>query len=331
MLQRLIAKNSKRFKSVASISKSKYLAIKSLFGVKDFSTTTLVFDSSTICTADCIFCAYQFDTRRKTLASFELFRNVIDQYTSNGGEKLNLTPLTGELFTNKDALRMISYAQKKGISYISFFTNCSLLHTIDIDTMLSLNVDRISISVSPLSENIYEKTYRSSQYNRVLHNIRDLLSGLQSSGSTTRISLCFRGPLNLAECIKLPDFVQYVEPYLGPNIALSAMTEFDTWNGKIAESDLLPGMTTTHRKTPVAPILPCSRLNSIYVDPSGIVRLCGCRTNYSGNIPNGLELGSLSDSSLIQLFRSNKASNIRKSFLLGGINDLCSACTWYNL
>lgn len=331
MLQKSFSKNYKRLRSIASIAKNKYLSLKLLFRVRDFSSTTLVFDTSTICTADCIFCAYQFDTRPKKTAPYELFCEVIDQYTANGGKKLNLTPLTGELFTNKDALKMISYAQDSGISYISFFTNCSLLHTIDIHMMLSLNVDRISISVSPLSKDIYEKTYRSSQYNRVVSNIRALLSELKASDSTTQISLCFRGPLPLSECLQLPDFVQFVEPYLGPNITVSAMTEFDTWNGKIAEDDLLPGMTISHRKTPVAPLLPCSRLNSIYVDPSGIVRLCGCRTNYSGNIPNGLELGSLSDSSLLQLFRSKKATNIRHSFLLGGINDLCASCTWYNL
>ena len=331
MLWQLGENQKARLESAKSKVSTKYYDLKTLFWIPDLSSTTLVFDTSTICTADCIFCAYQYDTRPKRLASFSLFQMVIDQYISLGGTKLNLTPLTGEIFTNKHALKMLSYAKDAGIKYVSFFTNCSLLHTIDLHELLRLNVDKISLSVSPLSEELYKSTYRSNQYKRVLQNIKELLETLQSSDSKTTISICFRGQLDLNQCTDLPDFHRHVKPYLGPNTTLSAMTEFDTWNGKIAESDLLEGMTISTRKPPAAPLSPCSRLRSIYVDPSGTVRLCGCRTNYSDNISDSLELGSIYESTLLDLYTSSQASGIRNSFLLGNINKLCAGCTWYNL
>ena len=84
----------------------------------------------------------------------------------------------------------------------------------------------------------------------------------------------------------------------------------------------------TIKKVNTAPLLPCPRLWSIHIEPTGDVNLCGCRTNYTYE-ENPLKVGNLNDSSLKQILKSKKIFKIRESFLKGGINDICRNCTWY--
>ena len=51
------------------------------------------------------------------------FKNTIDQYLALGGKKLNLTPLTGEVFVSPFVLDQVDYALKAGIEDIFFYLN----------------------------------------------------------------------------------------------------------------------------------------------------------------------------------------------------------------
>ena len=324
MLKQKIAKRYYQLLKQARIAK--FWAKKSTF--KRNQIGTLLFDSSTICTANCIFCAYQFDTRDKETAGLGLFRRTLDQYIQLGGQDLNLTPLTGELFVSNDVIEMIKYANNRGINSISFYTNATLLHKVNLRELLSLNITRIGISVSPFDQKLYKAIYRSDAYSRVIENVSSLLRIAKEINSKIHISIEYRGPLTLEKCNQLDDYRSKIKPFLTNKISFSAFkAEFDTWGGRIKSTDLLEGMDVKSQVNH-SPIFPCTRLWNIQVEPSGNVNLCGCRANYNDEI-SPLYLGNINNNSLENIIKSPKAKAIRQSFFTGNLNDLCKNCSWY--
>ena len=302
--------------------------LKQHFIYKGLQGYQLFFDNSTICTANCIFCAYQFDVREKGIATLDHFKRTIEQFVNLGGKKLDLTPLTGEVFVSNSIIEQIEYALSLGIKKISFFTNATLLHKVNLKELLTIGVDEIAISVSPLRDDLYKSIYRSDSYKRVLNNISNLLKTAKECNSSTTISLEYRGNLSLRECNSLEDFNLYCRPYLTEKIKFNSMQTFDTWSGRINDSDLLDGMKTIKIKN-IAPLAPCPRLWNIHVEPSGDVNLCGCRTNYDYGEKSPLKIGNLNESSLQEILNSKSVNKLRKSFLTGKINPICANCSWY--
>ena len=247
-----------------------------------------------------------------------------------GGKKLDLTPLTGELFVSNSIIEQIKYEKEIGIREITFFTNATLFHKVDLKDLLTAGVDRISISVTPLRSDLYKLIYRTDSYERVLRNIKELLKIAKLIKSKTHIALNYRGNMSVNECNSLDDFLEYCKPYLTENVTFHSMTYFDTWAGRIESSDLLPGMNLVKVKNK-APLAPCHRLWNIHIEPSGDVNLCGCRTNYSYEKESPLKIGSLNKSTLEEIINSKKAKELKKSFITGKLNDICANCTWYGI
>ena len=223
---------------------------------------------------------------------------------------------------------MIKYANKREIDSISFYTNATLLHKVNLRELLSLNITRIGISVSPFDQKLYKAIYRSDAYNRVIENVSNLLRIAKEISSNTNISIEYRGPLTLEECNQLGDYRSKIKPFLTNKISFSAFkAEFDSWGGRIKSTDLLDGMEVKSQVNQ-PPIFPCTRLWNIQIEPSGNVNLCGCRTNYNDDT-NPLYLGNINDNSLENIVKSPKAKALRQSFLTGGLNNLCKNCSWY--
>src|ERR1700704_696229 len=58
-------------------------------------------ETTNICNANCVFCAYQYQTRPTGIMSVELFRKIIDEYSELGGGELGLTPTVGDPLIDK--------------------------------------------------------------------------------------------------------------------------------------------------------------------------------------------------------------------------------------
>ena len=191
-----------------------------------------------------------------------------------------------------------------------------------------MGVKKIGVSVSPLRSDLYKLIYRSDAYNRVLNNISDLLRIAKKCNSDTLISIDYRGNMSLKDCNNLDDFNEYCKPYLTSKISFTNIERFDTWSGRINDSDLLKGMKTLKIKNK-GPLTPCPRLWSIHVEPSGDVNLCGCRTNYNYGQKNPLKIGNINNSSLDEILKSKSVKKLRRSFLTGNLNEICANCSWY--
>lgn len=288
----------------------------------------LYIDLTSICNSNCIFCAYQYDGREKEIIDDRLFRRAIDEYKDMGGEKIGLTPILGEALIDPDILEKLEYIKNKKFRHVHFYTNLTLLHKFDIERFLRSGVTNLHISSAPFDKNIYEEIYRTANYTMFLDNLKNLLKSASNLYDKTikEITIQFRSDKSLEKCISTPDFKKQIEPLLGPDISVSALSTFDSWNGAINKNDLLKGMSIKNAN--FLKILPCSRIFIVQVMVNGDIRLCGCRYDpYNRN--DKLFIGNLKETTLFQAYNSRKVLEIAKSFIFNKSPEVCRRCSWY--
>ena len=82
------------------IQKEKIEKIKKIF-------LGLYIETTKICNANCIFCAYQYQKRDKVAMDDLLFKKLIDEYVELGGGNLGLTPTVGDPLVDKNIINKI--------------------------------------------------------------------------------------------------------------------------------------------------------------------------------------------------------------------------------
>lgn len=288
----------------------------------------LYIESTNICNANCIFCAYQYDKQPKGTIDFELLKKVVIDYKKAGGTKISLSPLTGEIFVDKDILRKINFIRDIGFDLIYTYTNALLFHKFDIKDILTSGLTRLNISTAPLDEETYIKIYRNRNYKQLLKNLANLLKHFDIIQEKTiqHISIEFRSNVPLKEIKKLPDYQKYIEPYINKNISVSAMQTFDSWMGAISQDQLLDGM---YIKDPnFKKDKPCIRLNMLQILPNGDTRVCGCR--FDSNADKDIfTIGNVYQKDIVELYNDKKVKDLKNSFYAGNIPKECQLCSWY--
>lgn len=293
----------------------------------DLVPEQLFIETSNICNANCIFCGYQFDKRKKKIMELKLFKQLVTEYKNIGGQIVNLTPFSGEVFMDKDFLEKVGFAHSLGFKEINTYSNLTLAHKFGFKNILNSGLTSLAISVAPLDAALYEKIYRTKHYKQVLDNILNLLTYFNSSNASSvkNIHIGFRSNMSLAECRSLPDFMK-IEHLLSENVAVTAMTNYDSWMGMIKEENLLTGMTL---KSPCFDKnTPCDRLFMLKINSDGSYRACGCRYDYSVQIDEFL-IGHTSDMSILQAYNSPKLENMKTSFNKDCPPVACKKCSWY--
>lgn len=284
-------------------------------------------ETCNICNANCIFCAYQYQKRKKRIMSEELFKKIVDDYNAMGGGNLGITPVVGDPLVDPLILNRIHYARQiPNIKSISIITNCINLHEVGIKNFLTSGLDSITVSTSGFDLELHEKLYRSKKAEKMKRNLIELLTINRELGHPCEIKIGLRTCQSLKEVMSDAEFreVAKLSDEVGANYY------FEDWAGAIKSSDLLEGM----KLRPFSLLIlrrkaPCWMLyGELAVLVDGTVALCGCQ-ELEGN--SDLVLGNITDNSLGDLYRSERAKLIRKNWLNGSkIPDVCCKCRNYN-
>jgi len=112
---------------------------------------------------------------------FETLKKIIDEGSEKGLGSVVFTG--GEPTLHPEFLKFIRYTAEKNIPDIAVITNGSLLTDEIIDGMIESNVTRVNISFDSTSEEVYKKVRGVDDYNKVLSNIRRLISRRKELGS----------------------------------------------------------------------------------------------------------------------------------------------------
>ncbi|WP_148570522.1 radical SAM protein [Aliarcobacter cryaerophilus] len=290
----------------------------------------LYVETTNICNANCIFCAYQYDKRPKTTMPFELLSKTVNEYKLAGGKKINFSPFAGEIFVDKDILKKINYVHKVGFDLITTYTNALLFHKFKIEDILNSGLTRINISLAPPIKDSYIKIYRNKNYKQLMVNIETLLKTFHTQKEKTikEISIEFRSNISMQEIEELKDYQTYIKPYLNDSIKVVCMKIFDSWMGMINQNDLLDGMSIKNHNFPKN--TPCMRLNMLQIMANGDARVCGCRYNNNDYTTEDIfYVGNTYNENIIDIYNKKKVLDLKQSFIISTPPLECQLCSWY--
>lgn len=287
----------------------------------------LYFEVTNICNARCIFCAYPSVKHKTGLMKFETFKKAVDEWSKLGGKIVSFTPTLGEPLMDPYLINKIKYAVGlKGMKKVYFYTNGILLKNNDLyKKLVDSGINEIHISMAEANKKIYEKIHGVKVYDELIEGVHKLLFYNKLKGSKVKIFLDFRPATNPKNVLKSPDFVKYIEPFLGDNVRYTFMFDYDNWGGVIKEDNLIGIMKL--RRIPKIKILPCIRTFDASILFDGSVRLCACRVKNTEF--DELIVGNINDNSLEEIFYGKEAKEVRNSFFTKKHPDVCKDCSLY--
>lgn len=298
-------------------------------GPKKIELPKVLFVNPTnFCNAKCGFCAYRkVGDQFKTL-DIESYKKTIDQYASLGGKQVSLTPTIGEVLLDPSIYEKIAYAKENGM-FVSIVSNAVLINNnSNYMKLLDANVDELIFSIGdiiPKYEAIVFGIPEAVSKNK-MEGLLKMLAEMERRGKPGyKIRLAFRSMRKYGEImddLKKSEFWQYYEKGL---FDTEFLVGYDNWGGRIAQQELA-GIQKLKRPHQFKKY-PCHNLYTLSILGSGDIRLCGCRVK--NTIYDDLVIGNINQTSLGEIMKSEKWTNIISEFGKGNLPDVCKGCSFY--
>jgi MoaA/NifB/PqqE/SkfB family radical SAM enzyme len=288
------------------------------------SMSTCNIETTNICNANCIFCAYQYQERPKGVMSMELFRKILKDYVECGGGSLGLTPTVGEPLADKHLIERIGLARSlPEITRISMYSNMISLDRIGADALVTSGLSSLTVSTSGFDREMYERVYRSGQYDKMLTNVLDFASANNKRGRPVKLFIDMRVDRGLREVYAYADYRRVVDAVGAENIGVKF--RYDSWSGKITPGQLSGTMKL--RANRALRFSPCSELyNGPMVYWDGKVGGCNCRDVNASE----LIIGDVNSNHLGEIWFGDELRKLREEFVAGKQRPICASCTHYN-
>ena len=135
----------KSFKNFALYSTNKKKLIENL----NENIRFLSIETTNICNANCIFCAYQYQSRPMGIMDMDMFKRIVKQYADKNIGNVNLTPTVGEPLADKHLIERIKFIRKfKNINKIGIYTNLISLKNFNLKEFVSSGLTDLGVSAS---------------------------------------------------------------------------------------------------------------------------------------------------------------------------------------
>ena len=282
-------------------------------------------EPTNICNANCTFCGYRFMKQSKFTMSVDLFKKAIDDYASEGGGSLSLTPTVGDPLVDGKILQKISYARSvPGISSISLYTNAILLDKFGYEQVLRSGISRLAISTYMGSIEGYKRYYGKDEYTRVVRNIIGILRTNKEFETPVKVTLHLRCEGNESVWKKTDEYKEIAS--LIDSSDISFMKEYDNWGGLIQEDDIPDGtILQTLLSVEEKSKSPCFEMyRRIHVLANGNVGVCVCR-----DLEGEINIGNVQHSTISELWRGDKIKKYRSNWSNCILPEVCVECTRY--
>jgi radical SAM protein with 4Fe4S-binding SPASM domain len=281
-------------------------------------------ETTNICNAKCIFCAYQYQTRATGVMDMGLFRKIIAEFVECGGGNLGFTPTVGEPLVDKYIIERIRYARRHPeIKAISMYSNMLTLHKLGAEALATSGLTSLTVSTSGFDKEMYERVYRSTRYEQMLANVIEFAEVNNRLGRPVNFTIDMRVDRPLHEVLSYPDHQKVVAAVGVENIGVKF--RYDSWGGKIKQEELTGNMKLRRNLRPRWS--PCTELfmgPMVYWD--GRVGGCNCRDVDASE----LIVGNVRDQHLADIWFGPELQRLREEFTTPKIKNLCKSCTHYN-
>ena len=279
----------------------------------------LYVEVSGFCNLKCKFCPHFLDPESlmKDNMGFEIFKKIVDDIESLGRLKVLRLIGTGEPLLNKKFLEMAHYAWKStSVDKLELTTNGILLKKEEYHKNLTKYLDRIIISIEGLDEHAYlDVAGTKINYTELVENIRKLYENKRECTIYIKIhnnAIKNENDLNLFHKYfgEICDEI-YVENLVNLWPETISNLGFDAGH-RFHEADLKQTVCTQIFK-------------AMMVNANGDVVPCCVDFKRVNN------LGNISNTSIAEIWKSQKLEEMRKTHLLGKGSTIspCNECSYY--
>ena len=281
-------------------------------------------ETTNICNAKCVFCAYQYQTRATGVMDMGLFHKIIAEFVECGGGNVGFTPTVGEPLVDKYIIERIRYARSHPeIKAISMYSNMLTLHKLGAEALVTSGLTALTVSTSGFDKEMYLRVYRSTMYDQMLKNVIEFAEVNNRLGRPVNFTVDMRVDRSLGEVLSYPDYHKVAAVVGIDNIGVKF--RYDSWGGKIKQEELTGNMKLRRNLRPRSS--PCTELfmgPMVYWD--GKVGGCNCRDVDASE----LVVGNVRNQHLADIWFGPELQRLREEFTTSKIKNLCKSCTHYN-
>lgn len=268
-------------------------------------------EPTSICNLNCIFCCNNIRKDKGTMSNDE-FKRICKKICKYGIPKIDISPLTGEIFSDNQILEKMEILEKSNIKEWCFFTNLTLMNK-DIIKELSKFKRLSSISLSINGENRKSFNFLTKGNFNLYDNVVENLEYL------------FNYRFHLEVYMKLID-INFYDHWAKSNILrvifknknkicyLTQQFELDDWISNISTRKIgkYLKIENSFENDRI-----CRTLNNKNVIRwNGNFHLCGCR-----DIGKNTFVGNIKEKSLEDLYNDDKIKLIKNNW-----KETCKNC-----
>jgi radical SAM protein with 4Fe4S-binding SPASM domain len=277
---------------------------------------TVQFETHSACNARCIFCPYAetYQGQPKGFMDDALFRKIVAELKNRKVRRIS-PYLNNEPFLDTKLVEKLSYIKEQiPHSKIVITTNGSRLDDNTIDSLIaSKSLRALYISFQGIEKEAYEETMRGNLvFEETLKNVETLIAKWNKAGGE-----------NLFKIYITMVATNKIDPYKAAEFwkakgVRSKWTPLENRGGNIEEAGKL-----TPKESKLGRYVNCTRLyKQAYILFNGDMILC-C-TDYERKVV----LGNVAETSIEEVWNSDKAKNIRRLFWEGKLDNipLCGNC-----
>lgn len=163
----------------------------------------LQIEPTILCNLECAFCINPFLPRARTSLTLEKFQRILEAVPSTA--KISLVGI-GESFMNKELWSIIRAARARGIQ-IGTTSNGTILTDRILQEIIESDLDWLNFSIDGATKDTYERMRPGAEFEKVLANIRKVVSALNGRGRPEFAVWFLSSRENIHE---LPDMVPLV-------------------------------------------------------------------------------------------------------------------------
>lgn len=298
------------------------------------------FEVSGVCNLSCRICAYPHKEIGKSVMSTDEFSNLLEQALDLGYQNIGLTPMTGDIFMDKDIMsKMDLLEQNPRVKSFWFYTNFILLDEEKIKRLSTMHKlgPTIYISLYGHDDEMFARiTDRPiKQYKRLLENLNYLADVAKELpcpidiGIRTSASFVWKPePNNTDEPNPLLRAINRL--MATGNCQYSGnILEYDSWGGLVTQKDLddleMTVVGPSASKTPK--VGACALIfDRPTIFPDGRVNACHCH-----GVDGSLVVGNIHDHSLMNILSSNneRFMDLIANQQQGNFPEACNQCIFY--
>mgnify|MGYP006075697523 CR=1 FL=1 len=284
---------------------------------------------SSICNFNCVFCAYQHTTdKMRQIMSLDDFKLSVNEVANNGGTRIALTPLTGDIFTDRiGILKKLNFLESHvGIKSYSFTTNASLLDEEKIKYLKTTKkLSNMKISIYGHDKDSFTKITQTKLYNKVYLNLLDLKKSIDTLNFRIQFGIRSYMDFNPSTCnSELLTIIK--EMNKNKNVSLDFHRHYTNWGGYVSDKDLngLPIILKDDKKGYKSG--PCARLFNYMILSNSDVILCACRDAMREMVVGNIKEKSLKEIISIENPKYKKWINDQEE---DKFNGPCKDCDMY--